>query len=176
MRIVSTRSSARRDYTISGDEYFDGLIDFIDAHLSEISLASCDARLFFQKNPERIFYVRAPTPLERSGLYGTGVDVVIIKKSLDEFFLPTPFRLRPTERDFHNTDEFAARLKFRGLSPKATSNLRAKGIVLSSVPKVWAGRSAELIDYDKSASNGDRSRRIARARSSPFVKPKGQSP
>ena len=110
MRIVSTRSSARRDYTISGDEYFDGLIDFIDAHLSEISLASCDARLFFQKNPERIFYVRAPTPLERSGLYGTGVDVVIIKKSLDEFFLPTPFRLRPTERDFHNTDEFAARL------------------------------------------------------------------
>jgi hypothetical protein len=62
------------------------------------------------------------------------------------------------------------------LSPKATSNLRAKGIVHSSVPKVWAGRSAELIDYHKSAFNGDRSRRITRARSSPFVKPKGQSP
>jgi hypothetical protein len=97
------------DSIISNDEYFRALQIFLDNHLNEIERANIEARHFFLSNPNREFYVRTPTLLEQSGLYGSGVDVAIISKSAEGIFLPTLLPLRPPKM-LENTDEFATRL------------------------------------------------------------------
>jgi hypothetical protein len=112
--MVATRS----DYKLSNEEYFEALQDFIGQHIAEIKSAERDAKQFFKCNPGRYFYVRKPTALERSGLYGSGVDVAIVQKS--GISLPDFFRI---QTDVENTDEFAIRIIVRHIvSSKKNGN------------------------------------------------------
>jgi hypothetical protein len=99
--MVATQS----DHALSNEEYAEALQDIIGRHIAEMKSAERDAKQFFKRNPDRVFYVRKPTALERSGFYGSGVNVAIVQKS--GMSLPELFQ---TRSEVENTDEFATRV------------------------------------------------------------------